>query len=187
MLLVFDMPYLCVWKRKCHFWQLFHHHETSGVANDEIFIKLIFQFHFSARFAKCCWLFHRILSMEKFWYQQTRLDNADLSVITDLSKWSVGECIYWTFSIKWDKYCHIFHPLKLIPVWWHTWVSVNRVTVGLDPSHRIYDVKITSLLRQNDVATSFWRNNGVIITSCVHSVSLFCTVRCQNICRHSDD
>ena len=26
---------------------------------------------------------------------------------------------------------------------------------------------ITSLLRQNDVATSFWRNNDVIITSCV--------------------
>ena len=30
-----------------------------------------------------------------------------------------------------------------------------------------HDVTITSLLRQNDVATSFWRNNDVIITSCV--------------------
>ena len=30
-----------------------------------------------------------------------------------------------------------------------------------------HDVMITSLLRQNDVATSFWRNNDVIITSCV--------------------
>ena len=30
-----------------------------------------------------------------------------------------------------------------------------------------YDVIITSLLRQKDVATSFWRNNDVIIASCV--------------------
>ena len=30
--------------------------------------------------------------------------------------------------------------------------------------------KITSLLRQNDVATSFWRNNDAIIASCVRWV-----------------
>ena len=30
-----------------------------------------------------------------------------------------------------------------------------------------HDVMITSLLRQNDVTTSFWRNTGVIIASCV--------------------
>ena len=30
-----------------------------------------------------------------------------------------------------------------------------------------HGVKITSLLRQNDVAVSFWRNNDVIITSCI--------------------
>ena len=30
-----------------------------------------------------------------------------------------------------------------------------------------HDIIITSLLRQNDVATSFWRNNDVIITSSV--------------------
>ena len=27
---------------------------------------------------------------------------------------------------------------------------------------------MTSLLRQNDVATSFWRNDNVFITPCVH-------------------
>ena len=32
---------------------------------------------------------------------------------------------------------------------------------------RTYDVIITSLLRQNDVVTSFWRDSDVIITSCV--------------------
>ena len=35
-------------------------------------------------------------------------------------------------------------------------------------SQRTYDVIITSLLRQNEIATSFWRNNGLIITSCAH-------------------
>ena len=33
-------------------------------------------------------------------------------------------------------------------------------------TQRTHDVMITSLLCQNDVATSFWRNNDVIITSC---------------------
>ena len=34
-------------------------------------------------------------------------------------------------------------------------------------SQRTHDIEITSLLHQNDVITSFWRNNDVIITSCV--------------------
>ena len=38
----------------------------------------------------------------------------------------------------------------------------------LKQSQRTYDVIITSLLRQNDVATSLRRDNYVIITSCVH-------------------
>ena len=43
-----------------------------------------------------------------------------------------------------------------------------------ESSQRTHDAMITSLLRQNDVATSFWRNNDVIITSCVHwNVSFF--------------
>ena len=35
------------------------------------------------------------------------------------------------------------------------------------PAQRTHDVMITSLLRQNDVAMSFWRNNEIIITPCV--------------------
>ena len=35
-------------------------------------------------------------------------------------------------------------------------------------TQRTHDVIITPLLRQNDVATSFRRNNGVIIMSCAH-------------------
>ena len=34
-------------------------------------------------------------------------------------------------------------------------------------TQRWHGAKITSLLSQNDVATSFWRNNDVIIASCV--------------------
>ena len=43
---------------------------------------------------------------------------------------------------------------------------------------RTHDVKITSLLRQNDVATSFWRHNDVILASCVRWVMAFI---CLNI------
>ena len=44
-------------------------------------------------------------------------------------------------------------------------VSVNTL---LFQSQRTHGVIITSSLRQNDVATSFWRNNDVNITLCVH-------------------
>ena len=37
---------------------------------------------------------------------------------------------------------------------------------------RTHDVILTSLLGQNDVATSFWRNNDIIITSCVNWVAV---------------
>ena len=40
-------------------------------------------------------------------------------------------------------------------------------------SQRTHDELITSLLRQNDVATSFWRNHDVIITSCARGESYF--------------
>ena len=39
---------------------------------------------------------------------------------------------------------------------------------SIAPPQRTHDAKITALLRQNDVAASFWRNNDVIIASCVH-------------------
>ena len=39
-------------------------------------------------------------------------------------------------------------------------------------SQRTHDEITTSLLRQNDVATPFWRNNDVIITPCVRWDSL---------------
>ena len=35
------------------------------------------------------------------------------------------------------------------------------------PSYRTHDEMITSLLHQNDIGTLFWRNNDVIITSCL--------------------
>ena len=38
-------------------------------------------------------------------------------------------------------------------------------------SQRTRDATITSLLRQNDAMTSFWRNNDVFIASCVRYVS----------------
>ena len=39
-----------------------------------------------------------------------------------------------------------------------------KIATTLYPAQRAYDIVTTSLLRQIDAATSFWRNNGVIIT-----------------------
>ena len=50
------------------------------------------------------------------------------------------------------------------------WWRLSALRDGLIPlytTNRARDVIITSLLRQNDVATSFWRYYDVIITSCV--------------------
>ena len=59
-----------------------------------------------------------------------------------------------------------------------------------ETSQRTHDVILTSLLRQNDVVASFWRNNDVIITSCVGSVYTWpelghhCTCRCLSTEEH---
>ena len=44
------------------------------------------------------------------------------------------------------------------------WWSLDSIIY----SQQTRDATITSLLRQNDVATSFWRNNDVIIAPCAH-------------------
>ena len=50
-------------------------------------------------------------------------------------------------------------------------------------THRIHDAIIASLLRQNDVATSFWRNNDVIVASRVRWVMFRCCGD-YKICTH---
>ena len=42
----------------------------------------------------------------------------------------------------------------------------DYIVCRIKASHRTHDVIITLLLRKNDVVTSFWRNNDVIITAC---------------------
>ena len=72
-----------------------------------------------------------------------------------------------------------------------------NVTMMLLLRYVFDNVITTSILRQNDVEMSFWRNNGVIITSCVRRYSydwanlmvadgLF-PVYCQDICNHYHD
>ena len=63
-----------------------------------------------------------------------------------------------------------FRPLKLMGKWLHplVWYHINLIY-----TRWAYDVMITSLLCQNDVITSFWRNNDVIITSCVHWTCIY--------------
>ena len=61
---------------------------------------------------------------------------------------------------------NILQPWSQIKCWLignnqHTVITPNTET------QRTHDAIITVLLRQNDVATSFWRNNDIIIASCV--------------------
>ena len=49
------------------------------------------------------------------------------------------------------------------------WCYVRKLLVIVVASQRTCDAIITPLLRQNDVATWFWRNDGIIITSRVRS------------------
>ena len=50
---------------------------------------------------------------------------------------------------------------------YHWKMFFNKINAPYQPTQLTHDVKITSLLRQNDVATSFWRNDNVTFTSCV--------------------
>ena len=50
------------------------------------------------------------------------------------------------------------------------WLGQLLECVRPSTAQRTHDAVITSLLRQNDVATSFWRYNFVIIASCVRWV-----------------
>ena len=50
----------------------------------------------------------------------------------------------------------------------YTGCQLRRRMAALVPSHRTHTAIIASSLRQNDVATSFWRNSGVIIMSRSH-------------------
>ena len=51
-------------------------------------------------------------------------------------------------------------------------VKNKEIIMNLPVTHRgTQDAMTTSLLRQNDTAMSFWRNNDVIIASCAHRVA----------------
>ena len=49
-------------------------------------------------------------------------------------------------------------------------VRLQHISLASAFSQRPHDAKITSLWRPNDVATSFWRHNNVIIASCARWV-----------------
>ena len=84
--------------------------------------------------------------------------------------WTNAVCCYWTLKIfKWS-----FNQIatNLIQENEFKDIALKAVAILSGPrcvegTQRTHDVKITSLLRQNDVVTSFRRNNDVIFTSCV--------------------
>ena len=92
--------------------------------------------------------------------------NKNTSVSTVLSIYSI------TFS-GWESYSVLLlcsrDFVDGIKLWYESIVPIFfRVTPLL--SQWTHPVTIASLLRQDDVATSFWRNNDVIIASRVHGL-----------------
>ena len=64
-----------------------------------------------------------------------------------------------------------FHiPINLCTADTGYWYMILITNASSPLSRWIHGATITSLLRQNDVATSFCRNNDVIITPCAHWV-----------------
>ena len=52
------------------------------------------------------------------------------------------------------------------------------IQILMSLSQWTHDAIITSLIRQNDVSMSFWRNNDVIIASCVHRDAVYLCFLC---------
>ena len=72
---------------------------------------------------------------------------------------TTGNCLcfrYATFPLRQSRLLHQGWAMDLFRKTGQSPISLKRA----------HDVTITSLLRQNDVATPFWRNNDVIIKSC---------------------
>ena len=81
----------------------------------------------------------------------------------------------WLFYARVNSYVHICSISHRIYA--HSFGLLCLVMV----TQRTHDVIITSLLHQNDVATSFWRNNDVIIMprvhlGCLHTYSTPCEI-----------
>ena len=85
----------------------------------------------------------------------------------------------------WIHLCHVFIPIFQLQIWVHVIppkISIHLVVqtfictmkyrdafayfIILQHWHLTHDALTISLLRQNDDATSFWRNDDVIIASC---------------------
>ena len=68
-----------------------------------------------------------------------------------------------------DLYSYLYECLRL-----SKWSNLDdhgylhRMNPTTNVTQRTQDVMITLLLRENDVATSFWCNNDVFTTSCAH-------------------
>ena len=92
------------------------------------------------------------------WCRQTTNPITWINIQISVTIWRHLVTIGSSFKGDWDMY-NIRHFVAIsnhIYLWFR-----NR------RSQRTHDAIKTSLLRQNDVATSFWCNNDVIITSCV--------------------
>ena len=84
-----------------------------------------------------------------------------------------------SFKLIWNG-SYTFYPCRCryMQPGAHIWGNIifhRSIRIGHGVLHlqRTHDVMVTSLLRQDDVATSFWRNNDVIIASCVRWIGQY--------------
>ena len=111
-------------------------------------------------------------------YVEVANGNINSTALLSLSGTGVGNTasirILWT----WIEPCRaefiigiIKNTVAISTLRWHRWLE-SAAMLSYWPTQWTRDAIITSLLRQNDVAASFWRNNGVIIASCVRYVDI---------------
>ena len=70
----------------------------------------------------------------------------------------------WSVCMQFVPWIYTFLCLVFFRIYFNITHSMVVITIFI-PSQREHDAMITSLLRWNDVATSFWRNNDVIVAS----------------------
>ena len=84
--------------------------------------------------------------------------------------------IAWRISSLFKNSIRLFRiGLELVKVFMNFNVKYPALLIGLSPhSQRTHDAITTSLLRQSDVATSFWRNNDIIVACASWVTIVYC-------------
>ena len=99
--------------------------------------------------------------------QKEYQSSASLAFVQGIHRWPVNSPHKWPVTRKMFPFDDRHHVIPEVSWVRHAIPPMDRYT---SLTQRTHDVIITALLRRNDVATSFWRNKDVVITSCARRV-----------------